>query len=238
MKAKYLHEQLIEYFNVKLSEYKKEIFERQRQTDNVVIWIAGLSTGAIALILSQSSNTPIIDLIILKISSALLLLTIISAVLFRAYLYILEQMEADLILGFEGYCYGLTCEIYGPIKIEKYHTIKDIAEILKEDMGLDYDNWLTIEYLTREFWVDHYNKWAEFWRKTEDEGLRNLGRAFAPILGKKQEETEDLFLKKQNNNQLLNKTILYRKICSWSYNLVLIFFLSAIFIIVIGFFIK
>lgn len=238
MKAKYSHEQVIDFFKARLPEFKKEVFERQRQTDNVVVWVAALSTGAIALILASSSNSPLINLSILKITVGFFLLTIISAVVFRAFVYTLERLESELAQGFEGYCYSATCEVFGPIKITETHTIEQIAKSLKEDMGRDYDSWLSHEYLDRDFWVDHYNKWAEFWKHTEEEGLRNLGRAFAPLAGKTPEETEEIFLKPQDNTKSVRKVILLRKTCYWSYNLIMIFFILAMVTVAIGFFIK
>ena len=231
-----LHEHVVDFFNKILPQYQQEVFERRRQTDNVVIWISGLSTGAIALILAQFNNLSIHP-IFLKITVALFLFTVVSGVTFRGFIYLFEQLESELLMGFKGYCYAATSvKFSGPIKLAEHHTIEQIAKSLKEDMGLDYDSWLEKDYLDRNFWVNHYNKWADFWNKAENEGLRNLGKAFAPLLGKKPEETEELFLSKQDNKQTIRRTIRYRNICDRSYGLLLVFFVLAILSITVGFF--
>lgn len=229
------HQILIDYFKEVIPRYKKEVFERQRQTDNVVIWITGLSTGAIVLIFSQADNISFISLVGLKYTVFFLLCTIVAGVIFRAYIYNLEQVESEIIMGFEGYCYGASWEIHGPIEITETHTIQQIAESLKKDMGLNYDDWLKRDNLDRSFWVDHYNKWADFWRRSEEEGLRSLGKAFAPLLSKKPEETEEFFLKKHDDKETAQRAITLRMICNKAYLYMLIFFGLAILTISISF---
>lgn len=68
MKPKYLYETIIDFYKEILPGIKKEAFEQQKQTDNVVVWVAGISTGAIALILVKSANNTAIDLLYLKLA--------------------------------------------------------------------------------------------------------------------------------------------------------------------------
>ena len=150
------------------------------------------------------------------------------------YFYALEQLESDLSLSLESYCYGVSCEIYGPREINENHTIEDIAKYLKEDMGFDYEHWLNLN-LPKDFWMKLYNDWGSFWKKSEEDGLRSLGKAFAPLLGKKQEETEEMFLKPQQDAKTPKKMALFRKICDVSYLLTSIFFILSILAIAIGF---
>ena len=232
---KQAHQQVIDFLKEILPQYQQEVSERQRQTDNVVVWVSGLSTGAIALILSQFNNL-FIHPTCLKITVGFFLFAVVCGVTFRSFIYILEQLESILIMGLKGYCWGASSEFNGPVKLTEHHTIDDIAKSLKEDMGLDYDKWLQKDYLDRNFWIDHYNSWADFWRKTENEGLRNLGKVFAPLLGKKPEEAEELFFSKQDDKKTVQKTIRYRNICNWSYALMSVFFVLAILSITIGFF--
>lgn len=222
------HQILIEYFKNVIPQYKKEVFERQRQTDNVVIWLTGLSTGAITLLFSHANNISVIPSVSLKITVLFLLCAIISGVTFRAFIYILEQVDSELIMGFEGYCHGASWEINVPIEITEYHTIEQIAESLKNDMGLDYDDWLQHEYLDRNFWVDHYNHCVKFWENSEKEGLKSLGKAFAPLLGKKPEETEGIFLNKHDNKEAVQKAIRLSYVCNRAYTYMLIYFCLAI----------
>lgn len=71
---------------------KNEAFERQRQTDNVVVWIVGLSTGVLALILSNVEKITFLSVGGLKIVVICLLFSILSGVVFRAFIYTLEGL--------------------------------------------------------------------------------------------------------------------------------------------------
>lgn len=236
--AKKFHEQLVDFYSKRLPEIKKEVFERQKQTDNVVVWIAGLSTGAIALTLAKFTEVTIIDTVWLKISVGFFLLTIISAVIFRSFFYNLQQKESDLIFNFEGYCFGLTCDTFGPITITEHHTIEQIAESLKKDMGLDYDDWLEKDYLDRTFWVEHYQRWAEFWEKQEKDGINDLAKALAPLMGKLPEDVDGTVITEQDNTAQIKNLVKLRNICQQAYRGVMFSFLLAISTIVLGFFIS
>ncbi len=235
--AKKFHENAIDFYNKKIPEFKKELFEREKQTDNVVVWIAGLSTAAIAFALTNNDN-PIINILFLKISVGFFLLTIISATIFRSFFFNFQEKEAALILNFEGYCHGMTSETYGPITITEHHTIKQIAESLKKDMGLDYDDWLEHEYLDRNFWVEHYQIWADFWNKQEQEGIKNLAMALAPLMGKFPQEVNETVITEYDNTSQIKNFIAVKKICQLTYNGVLFSFVLAISTIAFGFFIS
>jgi hypothetical protein len=236
--AKKFHETLVDFYIKRLPEMKKEAFERQKQTDNVVVWIAGLSSGAIALILAKFTEISVIDIVWLKISVGFFLLTILSAVIFRTFFYNLQQKESDVISNFEGYCFGFTCESYGPITINEHYTIEQIAESLKNDMGLDYDDWLEKDHLDRNFWIEHYQKWAEFWEKQEQEGIHNLAKAMAPLLGKLPEEVDGTIITEQDNTDGIKNLVKLRKISQSAYKGVMVSFLLAISTIAFGFFIS
>jgi len=237
MNAKHAYEQLIEIYQDKFAAYHRESSERKRHTDDVVVWIAGLSTAAIALILS-SIKAPLVDVVFLKVSVGLFLLSLISAVVYRSYYYSLGEWEASAFLSFQGYCFGVSLEIYGPIEITDDLTKEQIAESLKEDLGQNFDNWLENENITRDLWVQLYNNWAELWDRQEQEGLKNLGRAFAPLAGKEPNETEKLFLSPIEETSLGKGIARLRKLSFLAYNLTTLFFVLAVTCIAFGFFIE
>ena len=232
---KQLHELLIDLYKNHLSRYQHEFTERHRQTDNIVVWLTAISTGAIALILSQSDKLHIDNPIFLKTSVALLVLSIICGVTYRSFFYPLEGLWAEKILYFEAYCYGRTSEVSGPIEIKDFHRIEDIAKSLKNDMGLDYDHWLEREYLDRNFWVELYNSWADFWKKSEAEGIMDLSKAIAVLTNRNPDEAENILTLKTDDRSLRNKIKRYSSICNWSYQLMLIFFVLAIVCVAVGY---
>ena len=232
---KQTHQQIIEFYKDLLPRYRQELLERQRQADHIMVWLTAISTGAIALILSQSANLNINDPIYLKVTITLLLLSIVFCVTFRAFYYPLEGLETDNLLYFEGYCYGVTAEFHGPRDIDDAHTIQDIADYLKKDMGLDYDHWLEHDYLNRDFWVDHYNNWAKFWGKSEEEGLEQLSKAIAILNNENPEKAINIFKEKERDDSVRKKIIKYKFICNWSYQLSLIFFVLSVISVTIGY---
>lgn len=235
MNSKFLHKTIINFYKDKLPEMKKEFFEPQKQIDNVVVWVAGLSTGAIALLLTKYDSNFIVELVYLKITVFFFLTTIISAVFYRSVFYFIQQMSLSLINNFEGFCFGYTAESFGPMEIEDYHTINDLADSLKNDMGYDFDFMLENQSLDRNFWVDQYKKMAKIWTEHETQGFKNLAQAIAPLYGKMPNEVNETLITKHDNTSQIKKYIMLNRIAKWSYLGVMIFFLLAIMTISIGF---
>lgn len=232
-----LYEILIDRFKVTFPQYKKEVFERERQTENVITWIVGLSTGVITVIFSQFDKIGlIIPMVSLKYAVFLFVLTIISGVIFRIVYYELEQLEGDIILEFENYCAASTTDFSSPRLITEWNTIEDIINYLKEDMGVDIDyNSLINRNLNREFWVDLYNKEYANWEKTGKEGLANLGKAMAPVIGISSEDGEKLYDSPASNQKKHIEARKYRFYNILFYSSTLILFLIAIEILGFGF---
>ena len=102
-------------------------------------------------------------------------------------------------------------------------------------MGYDYDEWLDHDYLDIQFWRDHYNRFAQYWKESEERGLKDLGRAYGPLIQKKPEETENIFLDKQKNSYNPKKEKILISIKLWTYILTCVFYGIAILIISLGF---
>lgn len=232
---KQAHDHLIDYYKEFIPRIQRELFERQRQSDSVIVWLTAISTASIGLLITNSDSILITNTCYFKFTVAFLLLSVISGALFRIYLYPLEDLQSNLILSFEAFCYGASLETDGPRKLSDTDTIEDIAKYLKEDMGFDYDNWLEHEYLDRDFWVEHYNSWAEFWEKSEQDGLKALGRNLAPLSNKKPEETENIFIEPQDNTAEQKMYTRLLLINSVAYQLSLLCFSMAVFTIGLGY---
>lgn len=233
---KQLHDELLIFIRERFPKYLNDSHQRRRQSDNVVVWITGLSAGAIALIISQASKGGLISMACLKVTAGCFLISVLSGVVFRAFIYQLEELESSLAVHFEGYCFGASIEVRGPIEILDQHTKEDIARSLRENMGLDYDSWLQREYLDRTFWVDHYKRWADFWHQSERQGMRNLEIAIAPLMGKTSAEAEGFLSKQGDSSQTVATISRIRSICNNAYALLLISFGLAVLSIAVGFF--
>jgi len=138
-------------------------------------------------------------------------------------------------LYFDGYCFGYATDVSGPVEILDTYTIEDIAESLKDDMGLDYNEWLKNKHLDRDFWVNHYARWAKFWEDTEKEGMEDLNKMIAILDNKDPEKAENIATTQYSDNSTRKKISFYSLICAWSYQLMSIFFVFAIISMGVGY---
>ena len=230
------HDKLIELLSEYIPQEKNEHFERQRQTDNVIVWLTALSTGAIALILSQSDKLNIGNPIYLKVSVALLLLSIVSGVVYRSTYYPLEALWSKKYNYFKGFCLGFQMETFGPTELTENDTIETIAMKLKEDMGLDYDHWLKHDYLDRDFWVEHYYSWAKFWEKSEEDGLMELSRAIAILNNKDPKVAKNVLEGFPDEEEATRKKFSFlSSTCNIAYQSALLFFVLSICSLAVGY---
>lgn len=224
-----------EYFINAIPTIKAEIFQRQRDIDKVVVWLTALSAAAVGLVLTSSDKLAVSDPIYLKIAMVLFVSCILSGAIFRSLVYVFEGMQARLLLGFEGFCYGYTSGIKGPGDLPEEATKAQIAESLKDDMGLDYDHWLQHDYLDDQFWKELYEGWAAHWKKWEVQGLKDIGRAYAPVINKLPSETESMLLPSPEPIATSKTYSALKWSCFVSYGLNLILFFLAVLSLVIGY---
>lgn len=236
MFSKTRDKRIMEYFKEFYLKNKNDFFENQRQTDRIVVWLFGISSSAIALILFQTNNTKAIEMLNLKFAVACLVLTLIFGVIYRACYYRKELLESLSLIEFEAYCAIVTSEVYGPLGVNDMHTIPEIAEKLKTEMGYDCTRWLQSN-LPREFWVKSYNDWADFWRKSEEAGLKALGRAFSKVANVSEEIGEKILMdnKKENKKNKINVRTVLTFLCEYSYYLMLLTFILSAISLFIGF---
>ncbi|MCX5792401.1 MAG: hypothetical protein NTY45_09375 [Elusimicrobia bacterium] len=233
-------EQLVEFIKIWIPEFKKDFFERQRQHDKVIVWLVGLSTGAIALLVSQQSKIGDFSLIYLKLTMLFLAITVFAGVIFRVCFYLIEQIDSDCFFHIESFCHVMSEDVNGPRELLPTCSASDIAQYLKDDMGIDgWDKWLIRDSLPREFWVKLYEDWALLWNKLEKEGLRNIGRTFVPLLGKSTEECEAMFsIPNPAVNQPNARLIALRKTRDFCYLSASVSFLLSILSIALGFLVQ
>lgn len=206
--------------------------DNRRQTDKVVIWQTAISTGAFALILTQSNNLGVDNPIFTKVAIAMLLLGIIAGVVYRACFFGLEEMILVRVAQFEGYLKAQITEHPCVLGIDENHSIKDIARKLNEEMGIDNVSWLEYEALDRDFWVKHYTDWAEFWGKQEKEGMERLHRAVAVLSNENPDVADD-----EPEDESALRTKIYRRdlVCDVAYQCTSIFFVLAVISIGLGY---
>lgn len=228
-------EQIGSYLKVWIPEFRKDYVERLRQTDRVIVWLVGLSTGGLALLLSQYSKLDFALYGYIKWASIFLVVAIVSGVIFRGIFYLTEALEVSHLFNLEGFCHGIGMEANGPRTLPEACTPVDIVGYLREDMGSEgYEKWLN-DNLPRDFWVKVYTGQADLWNQFEKDGMRRLGEILAPFLGKSVEEGEAILLEnpeqKKRSVKLLN---VLRKVRDGAYYFTLLGFLLAVVTISIG----
>jgi hypothetical protein len=228
-------EQIGSYLRVWIPEFRKDYVERLRQTDRVIVWLVGLSTGGLALLLSQYSKIDSGLYCHIKWATIFLVSAIISGVVFRGVFYLTEALEVSHLFNIEGFCHGIGLEANGPRALPETCTPADIVGYLKDDMGSDgYEEWLKDD-LPRDFWVKVYMGQADLWNQFEKDGMRRLGEIMAPFVGKSVEEGAAILLEnpeqKRKSVELLK---VLRKVRDGAYYFTLLCFLLAIVTISVG----
>lgn len=228
-------EQIVDLLRNILPNIREELLERQRKNDTVIVWLVGLSTGAVALIISQIEKLNAIPIDFIIWTVGLLGGAILAGVVFRGCFYLIEQREAACLFHIECFCHGASMEPNGPRQLSSTSTIPEISQYLREDMGLDgYDSWID-KNLPRDFWVKMYTDWADLWNKQERDGLANLGKRFAPLIGKTEKECETLFTKEDKSSINGNALKILRWIREICYFGALGLFLAAVIALISGF---
>jgi hypothetical protein len=229
---KQLHENLIDFFLELLPDLKNVEDNVRDISERIIIWTVGLSTGSIALLIYQHKNLYFISSFVMKLSILCFVCSIIFGVIYRSTQPSVINIQTSRIFRFIGYGRGKKVEFYFPREITDIDTKENIANYLKEDMGLDYDEWLNDDYLDRNFWVDHYNRWKDFWIKTENNGLEYFYKELALLSNSTFEDVKNRFSSQSEDSKINNKL---EKINRYSYMLTNIMFGIGVIFLSLGF---
>ncbi len=102
-------------------------------------------------------------------------------------------------------------------------------------MGINYDHWLEHDFLDRDFWVEHYNTFAEAWKTSEEAGVMALSKAMAVLNNKNPDKAENILTAQSDEPTIRKKTTRYSFVCDCSYYLILISFALAIVSVSVGY---
>ncbi len=76
-----------------LASHKEIMFESGKQQDNIAVWLVGMSTGSIALIISQFRKFSTDLYPALKVSVSFLTATVTLGLLFRIFHLLLQEKD-------------------------------------------------------------------------------------------------------------------------------------------------
>ena len=144
--------------------FKEMLFESGKQQDSIATWLVGMSTGSIALIISQFGKFSPNLYPALKMSLFFFTGTIILGLLFRIFHRHLQEKDIHDLMFVAGWLFGYSQnsnEI--PIELPEDSSAEFIAWYLYNQMGINMDPQL-IEYLENntnvEYWQNLYEEYA------------------------------------------------------------------------------
>lgn len=94
-----------------LLSYKETMFESGKQQDSIAVWLVGMSTGSIALIISQFGKFSPALYPSLKASVIFLTVTTILGLLFRIFHLLLQEKERNNLLFSQAWLVGYSEEL-------------------------------------------------------------------------------------------------------------------------------
>ena len=118
--------------------FQDMLFESAKQQDNIVVWLVGMSTGAIGLAISGKFNPT--SSLSLRVGVVFLLVTIILGLLFRIFHFLLQRRERRDLASVKGWLIGYTKNTTIPlIELPDNTSAEFIVGLLHRHMGLDTD---------------------------------------------------------------------------------------------------
>lgn len=218
----------------------KEIFlESGKQQDSIAVWLVGMSTGSIALIISQFGKLSPNLYAALKWSVGFLTVTIILGLLFRIFHLLMQNKDRHylswIVVWLAEYSRSSTEPLF---ELPEDADAGFIALCLYYHMGIDMDpDFLrTIEAENDvEYWKSKYEKHTILHRNLEEateELEKQMVKEFSTFVA----ELEGLSSEKKMDNK--SKGIRKRRLrtaCNWLYILMSVSFAISVLIISCGF---
>ena len=155
-----------------LLSFKEIMFESSKQQDNIAVWLVGMSTGSIALIISQFGKFNPSLYLALKISVLFLATTIILGLLFRIFHLFLQEHDRNDLMRINGWLTGygeFSTEI--PIELPEGSSAEFIALCLYHYMGTDVEPEFIESVKIKgdvEHWRNQYEEYAKSHRNLEE----------------------------------------------------------------------
>ncbi len=171
--------------------FKDTMLESSKQQDSIAVWLVGMSTGSIALIISQFGKFNPLLYTAMKIGISFLTATIVCGLLFRIlHLFLQEQDRQD-----QRHIYGwltgyseFSSKV--PVELPEDASSQFIAWCLYEELGMDMDP----EYLKIleddndvEYWRNQYKEHTEqalALQEAEDQDVKNMIEVFYQLLAR------------------------------------------------------
>ena len=155
-----------------LLSFKEMMFESGKQQDSIAVWLVGMSTGAIALIIAQSGKFSSALYSTLKWSVGFLTGTIILGLLFRIFHLLLQKKDRHDLMSINGWLFAYSEPVTEPpIELPEDASAELIAWCLYNHMGIDMTPELIIDIQTKndvDYWRNQYEEYTTSYHRLEE----------------------------------------------------------------------
>jgi hypothetical protein len=192
-------------------DIEREISNIGRSFVDVGIWLVGLSTGVLALLISSENTSNLIGEWsftwgVIAFSSVVFL-----GVMQRVIFHIAELMRLPISIRFRTALIAATDNSRMAVELDDNWTVEDIVKQLKEDFGVDYS--YLIEYGSSIGEAKKaYNSQLDIHREFEERGLTSLANLVCVHTGLKKEKEESFFQTGADDEKTRSAAILANRV--------------------------
>ncbi len=180
------------YVRVAFPDAEREYSNIARSSVDVGVWLVGLSTAVLALILSSTSVGEALNIWAYRCAIIIFSLVVLLAVIQRILFHIVERLKWPISFQLRTMLLFLTDTTRLANDLQNYWTVSDIVKRLKDDFGVDYsfliENNVPIDQVR-----EAYNKQLEIHRKYEKEGEARLAKILCAHFGESIEKEKKYF---------------------------------------------
>ena len=142
-------ELLIQLFRELFPDLEKEMSAMGKSLVDVGVWLVGLSTGVLAILLSSSTASGTLHPLAFKLGVISFSLVILLGVLQRIIFHVAELKKWPLSVRLRAALIALSDDKPMASELQDHWTVKDIVKRLEDDFGVDYG--FLAEGIHREF---------------------------------------------------------------------------------------
>lgn len=183
---------LARYFSTILPDAEREYFHILKSSVDVGVWLVGLSTGIIAVLMSSESIRSQLSECIITASLILFSMVIMFGVLQRILYHIAELKKWPLSLGLRSTLLGLTDKTLIASELQDHWSVNDIVDHLRDDFGVDY-TFLIQNHSSIEQAREAYKGQLDIHQKFEQKGMAQLAELLCSHYGLPKEAEESYF---------------------------------------------
>lgn len=191
------------HFNSIIPELEREASHLGRSLVDVGVWLVGLSTGVLAVLLSSTTASETLTDWAYKGGVLAFSIVVLLGVVQRVLFHFAELLRFPISIRLRSSMIALTDRTPLARELQDYWTIDDIVERLRLDFGVDYS--YLIEYkVSLDRAREAYSGQLEIQREFEGEGLSHLAKIICVHFGMPAESQESYF--EPSSDEDLEKT--------------------------------